>query len=66
LKIGQSLPSTPIGGWPEDEMHKWGSYFGLVPKEEKAMNRKKVQFMVSLLEGLGALEYKKCLITVSG
>jgi len=31
LKIGQSLSSTPIGGWPEDEMHKWGSYFGLAP-----------------------------------
>ncbi len=34
MKIGQSLSSTPIGGWPEDEMHKWGSYFGLVPKYE--------------------------------
>ena len=32
MKIGQSLSSTPIGGWPEDEMYKWGSYFGLSPK----------------------------------
>jgi len=41
LKIGQSLPSTPIGGWPEDEVRKWRCYFGLVPyhklKKEKEM-----------------------------
>ncbi len=39
MKIGQSLSSTPIGGWPEDEMHKWGSYFVPVLKSKRKAHR---------------------------
>jgi len=38
--LPQSLSPVRDGGRPENEMHKWGSYFGLVPKVLKCKTDK--------------------------